>query len=129
MACASFQLYGPSRPDHRPVFVGPCYTAELLAALPGLSGLHTLHLQLCGEAEEGLQGVCHLEGLRELLVTTNDHFPDNKGLLLQLTQLKQLTLLTAGHAGQTVRLKSEVSCQHGPVGRIHTVLHLGSWTV
>ena len=92
--------------------VGPCYTAELLAALTGLSGLHTLHLHLCGPAEEGLQRVCQLEGLRELLVTTNDHFPDNKGLLLQLTQLKQLTSLTARHAGQTVILKSEVGSQH-----------------
>jgi hypothetical protein len=69
--------------------------AKLLVPLPGLSGLHTLHLDASldrGLEGKGLEAVCHLTGLRKLEL----HVPDDtqEGLLLQLAQLKQLTALT-----------------------------------
>ena len=70
------------------------HEADLLPALQGLSGLHTLRLNA-----DGVHGVCRLTGLRALSV----HFPYfnrtgselfGKELLLELTQLRQLTALT-----------------------------------
>jgi hypothetical protein len=85
------------------------YTAHLLPALQGLSGLHTLSLG-ASHAAEPLDGVCQLTGLRELSVYPRD---GAKGLLLQLTQLKQLTALAyfgaCGASNQTI-LACEVSC-------------------
>jgi hypothetical protein len=86
-------------------------TAYLLPALRGLTGLHTLHLGAI-YAHEPLDGVCQLTRLRELSVS-----PPNKvdeGLLLQLTQLKQLTALTFfgcwDGSRETVSLACAVSC-------------------
>lgn len=66
--------------------------AKLDYALQGLSGLHTLVMSPEGpEAVESLKAVCQLSGLRGLYVATDDASTD--GVLLQLTQLKQLTYL------------------------------------
>ena len=68
--------------------------ADHLAPLRGLSMLHTLR---CGTAQfctgEGLEPVCQLTGLRELEVLCRDTRNIREGLLLQLTQLKQMTKL------------------------------------
>jgi hypothetical protein len=71
------------------------YSAELLAPLQGLGGLQKLHVQTEPDTDgwEPLELVCQLTGLRELQA---DWVPD--WLLLQLTQLKQLTALT--YSGQ-----------------------------
>ena len=69
------------------------HSAELFSALQGLSGLHRLCLQPF-DMSVGLEGVCQLTGLRELEV--NEGCRPTEGLLLQLTQLKQLTYLTYG---------------------------------
>ena len=68
------------------------YSVELLAPLQGLSGLQKLAVAASTkDTVEGLQSVCHLTRLKELeLVITNLADP---GVLLQMTQLKQLTRL------------------------------------
>jgi hypothetical protein len=86
------------------------HSAKLLPALHGLSGLHTLGLSAV-QAHEQLDGVCQLTGLRELVVRAPDVA---QGLLLQLTQLKQLTALT--YSGPldasvvTISLACQVRC-------------------
>lgn len=64
-------------------------TTELLTPLQGLSTLDVLILG-SKESEEGLEAVCQLTGLRCLELWTSQTTP---GLLLQLTQLQQLTRL------------------------------------
>jgi hypothetical protein len=67
-------------------------SAELLAQLGGLSGLHTLRLDVKGStAAECLQEVCRLTGLTALQLMVQDMAD---GLVSQLTQLKQLKQLT-----------------------------------
>jgi hypothetical protein len=68
------------------------YSNELLALLQGLMSLSTLklgHHHPDSEGEELLGPVCQLTGLRELRMLC----PAHAGLLLQLTQLRQLTRL------------------------------------
>jgi hypothetical protein len=72
-----------------------------LAALGGLTGLHTLHVtvEYSGSQwsdQRALDCACsHLTGLRELnLDSSDDPYADEAGLLLQLTQLRQLTALS-----------------------------------
>jgi hypothetical protein len=67
------------------------YSSELLAPLTGLSSLQHLSVAPCDESTEGLEVVCQLTGLRQLEITDPS---EAKGLLLQLTQLRQLTSLT-----------------------------------
>jgi hypothetical protein len=70
------------------------YSADLLAALKGLGGLHTLHLATEGKGK-GLGVVGQLTGLRELHL---DAANSTKGLFLELSQLQQLTSLAfTGH--------------------------------
>lgn len=70
------------------------YSADLLASLTGLGGLHTLHLATEGKGE-GLGVVGQLTGLRELHL---DAANSAKGLFLELSQLQQLTSLAfTGH--------------------------------
>lgn len=70
------------------------YSADLLASLKGLGGLHTLHLATEGKGE-GLGVVGQLTGLRELHL---DAANSAKGLFLELSQLQQLTSLAfTGH--------------------------------
>ena len=66
------------------------YSAELLAPLTGLKGLQRLELIPVDESTEGLEVVCQLTGLRQLHLTDPR---EDEGLLLQVTQLKQLTKL------------------------------------
>jgi hypothetical protein len=69
--------------------VGLQYSAELLAPLQGLSGLQALEVgPVCLAESMGL--VCQLSGLRKLITWDCS---EGEGLLLQLTQLKQLTHL------------------------------------
>jgi hypothetical protein len=69
------------------------HSADPLATLQGLSGLHNLTLSpSC--AAEGFEGVCQLTGLRRLNLYENCR--PTVGLLLRLTQLRQLTHLTYG---------------------------------
>ena len=95
------------------------YTAELLAPLTGLSSLTELVLRpgdspdrhTPEEEAQGLDMVCRLTGLRRLSL---DDPQDDSGLLLQLTQLKQLTYLSFRVCGQqtgykTARFSCEVS--------------------
>jgi hypothetical protein len=63
-------------------------SAEVLAALQGLSGLQTLFLPVDTGKELGV--VCQLTGLRELHLVAAASVDK---LLLQLTQLKQITNL------------------------------------
>jgi hypothetical protein len=66
------------------------YSADHLAALTGLSDLHQLTLCPGDRSPEGLEVVCQLTGLRRLYLRDWEE-PD--GLLLLLTQLRQLTQL------------------------------------
>jgi hypothetical protein len=70
-------------------------SAELLSQLPALTGLTALELGprdgMYGSMGEGLEAVCQLTGLRALAVCFEE--AAGEGLLLQLTQLKQLTRL------------------------------------
>jgi hypothetical protein len=66
------------------------YSAERLAPLTGLTGLTRLDLIPVAGSTEGLEVVCQLTGLRQLHLTDPR---GDEGLLLQLTQLKQLTKL------------------------------------
>jgi hypothetical protein len=66
------------------------FSTVLQGALPALSGLVSLTTDFNPEdLPQGLESVCQLTGLRELNVSCDD----GEGFLLQLTQLKQLTLL------------------------------------
>ena len=65
------------------------YSAEGLAPLQRLSELHTL--RLATNSGEGLEAVSQLTGLQELYLVAGCAAADR--LLLQLTQLKQLTSL------------------------------------
>jgi hypothetical protein len=69
---------------------GLLYSSKLLADLPKLSSLQQLTLWPCSRSSDGLEVVCQLTGLRELHVTDPT---TAEGLLLQLTQLQQLTRL------------------------------------
>ena len=82
------------------------YSAELLGPLQGLSELQSLHVQTDPGTDgwEPLELVCQLTGLRKLQA---DWVPD--WLLLQLTQLKQLTELTYSGQRATGYFKAEVS--------------------
>jgi hypothetical protein len=85
------------------------YTAELLAPLQGLSALRSLWLAHSDDNEEhtweGLgKAVGQLTGLRQLSMD----FPTAEGLLLQLTQLKQLTALTCRCVMDGARYAEEV---------------------
>jgi hypothetical protein len=91
------------------------YSAELLATLhrlTELTGLSTLYLGNYDYYGEGLEVVSQLTGLRELFL----HFPSSSQhrLLLQLTQLKQLTSLDfegcGGSTCRTVHLTVQVRC-------------------
>jgi hypothetical protein len=71
---------------------GQC-TTELLAALSRLSGLHVLHVSLADESRQDATGcICQLTNLRELSLFTCSA-GCKEGLLLRLTQLRQLTSL------------------------------------
>jgi hypothetical protein len=72
------------------------HSTDLLTSLQKLSGLHTLSWSAHdGAAVERLPLVCQLTGLRELAVSYPGFGGQSykEGLLLQLTQLKQLTRL------------------------------------
>jgi hypothetical protein len=66
------------------------YSATSLAALTGLSNLTELHVCPAGASTGGLAVVCQLTGLRQLHLTDPK---EDERLLLQLTQLRQLTKL------------------------------------
>ena len=68
------------------------FSTGLLIALQGLTGLVRLkvgHHEHNEESRQSLKAVCQLTGLRELGVFC----PNEEGLLLRLTELKQLTRL------------------------------------
>jgi hypothetical protein len=67
------------------------YSRGMLASLQGLSSLTVLRVKPADGSAEGLEGVCRLTGLQQLHV----HEPPGavEGLMLQLTQLRQLTHL------------------------------------
>jgi hypothetical protein len=88
------------------------YSKGLLGSLQGLSCLHVLHLKpVPGSSEEGwAQGMYQLTALRDLHVEE----VEGEGLLLQLTQLRQLTCLDysrrpAAAVAVRDRLRLEVS--------------------
>ena len=86
--------------------------AQQLAPLCGLSGLHTLSLgDILQCTEEDLEPVCQLTGLRELVIECCESRGTRERLLLQLTQLKQLTYLeySGDLTAETVLLVVEVS--------------------
>lgn len=96
-------------------------STELLAPLQGLSGLQELlwaaDSELDPTAAEGLAALCQLTGIRALDVRMYVPKTAEERLLLQLTQLKQLTKLTYrgpfnGGWGQLVHLIAEVSCSN-----------------
>jgi hypothetical protein len=70
------------------------YIAALLAPLRGLSGLHALHVGDDKVTGDNVQALCQLTGLRELCVSCLNHIP--AGVLLQLTEMQQLTALNHG---------------------------------
>jgi hypothetical protein len=79
------------------------YSSKLLAPLTGLSSLQHLSVAPCDVSTEV---VCQLTGLRQLKVTDPS---EAGGLLLQLTQLQQLTSLTYRGAHQSHQLRCQVS--------------------
>ena len=84
-------------------------SAELLAPLTGLSGLHTLECELGDATADVVQAVCRLTGLRELTVQGNGPMQQG-GSLLHLTQLQQLTRLGyqgAGMPSNNINLSGE----------------------
>jgi hypothetical protein len=98
------------------------YSAEFLAPLQGLSGLHTLRLGSRIQEEGGpppVEAVAQLTGLRELTLSS----PRSGGGLLQLTQLQQLTLLEFEFAGTVVRT---FSCLTQQVGSLRIGLHVST---
>jgi hypothetical protein len=82
---------------------------ETVASLRGLSRLHTLHLNAAFQPGDVLREVCQLTGLQQLKMSG---FDENEGLLLKLTQLKQLTNLSfTGYLNRYamgIRLNSQV---------------------
>jgi hypothetical protein len=82
------------------------YRSELLAPLTGLSSLQQLSLAPWDESTEGLKVLRQLTGLRQLKVMDPS---EAEGLLLQLTQLQELTSLTYRGAQQSHQLRCEVS--------------------
>jgi hypothetical protein len=78
------------------------YSEEVIEALQGLSELQELHIGMSRHAgfhaPASLDGVQYLTGLRRLRVTLPDSAEE--GLLLQLTELKQLeNLIWQGPTG------------------------------
>jgi hypothetical protein len=72
--------------------VGLHFGQDLLAAMQGLRELHTLSLIAdATTAADRLHGLCQLTGLRDLDLSTPTNAQEE--LLLQLTQLRQLTAL------------------------------------
>jgi hypothetical protein len=67
------------------------YSRGMLASLQGLSSLTVLRVKPGDGAADGLEGVCQLTGLQQLHVQEPPGAAE--GLLLQLTQLRQLTYL------------------------------------
>ena len=125
--------YGPARSFDSSCLVSCCpglqcldmrwlrMSTELLAPLQGLSGLQELlwaaDSELDPTAAEGLAALCQLTGIRALDVRMYVPKTAEERLLLQLTQLKQLTKLTYrgpfnGGWGQLVHLIAEVSCSN-----------------
>jgi hypothetical protein len=100
-------------PDLRVLDVqGLQYSAELLASLVGLSGLHTLLLHPAFGSAGDLHDVCQLTELRKLGLVVPDT-TQGEGLLLQLTQLQGLTQLeyygpSSTFAGTDVNLTTQV---------------------
>jgi hypothetical protein len=90
-------------------------SAELLAQLQGLSRLQALHCNWEGATSEVVQAVCQLTGLKVLQVWGHARMKD-EGTLLQLTQLKQLTMLhyelTTGFFDDGIHLSGEVNTSH-----------------
>jgi hypothetical protein len=91
------------------------YSAALLATLQRLTeltGLSTLYLGNYDYYGEGLEVVCQLTGLRELFL----HFPSSTQhrLLLQLTQLKQLTSLDFEGCGGSICWRTHLTLQASP---------------
>jgi hypothetical protein len=67
-------------------------TTELLASLSRLSGLRVLHVSVAEAVRDATGCICQLTGLRDLgLFTCNAAYQE--GLMLQLTELRQLTKL------------------------------------
>ena len=82
-------------------------TRAVLQPLSGLSGLQTLILSPAGGSQgEGWLELCKLTGLRKLYVENHLRLP--RGLVLQLTQLQQLTSLYCRGHGKEVEIKNEV---------------------
>jgi hypothetical protein len=103
-------------------------SAELLAPLQGLSGLQLLHMS-CPDITaicRVLQAVCQLTGLRELGVWGPWRIKD-EGSLLQLTQLRQLTMLhiPMGHNGDAIHLSGEIELQLVALAQLIWVLSGG----
>jgi hypothetical protein len=65
---------------------------NLLQGLSGLHTLQTLHLTAADPMQQTLDVVCQLARLKQLHVDLTE--PSQEGLMLQLTQLRQLTALT-----------------------------------
>lgn len=92
------------------------YNTELLAPLQGLTALRTLDMPTPIKASEDLDGLCQLTGLRELSVVGKSGSAANGGLVLQLTELTQLTRLDYsgpfnGAPKEFISLSSKVSGQ------------------
>lgn len=82
-------------------------TRAVLQPLSGLSGLQTLISSPAGGSQgEGWLELCKLTGLRKLYVEVHLRLP--RGLVLQLTQLQQLTSLYCRGHGKEVEIKNEV---------------------
>jgi hypothetical protein len=76
--------------------IGLHYGRGLLAALQGLSSLTKLYVHAYDSSAE-LHHVCQLTGLQWLQLHEEEHY-EGHGMLLQLTQLRQLTYLNySGH--------------------------------
>jgi hypothetical protein len=84
------------------------YSAGMLAPLTGLGGLKELNLDPMGGSTEGLNEVCQLTQLKQLWLWGHSE----EGLLLRLTQLRQLTKL---ECSKTVD-GEQVYCKMGPRG-------------
>jgi hypothetical protein len=92
---------------------------NLLQGLSGLHTLQTLHLTAAEPMQQTLDVVCQLTRLKQLHVDLTE--PSQEGLMLQLTQLRQLTALTCRRcwprAFGGVDLSSEVSTRVSNGGR------------
>jgi hypothetical protein len=104
------------------------YTAELLAPLTGLSRLHELGLEPADGSSGGLEVVCQLTCLTRLDLC--DPKQDCR-LLLQLTQLKQLSHLVWGRLGWNLpHTFREVSWKACCVLRVSVIFvrRYGTWS-